>query len=61
MDKQLEFDGYSTNNFDVCKGAYSEFKKLIEIVRSGKSTGEVIPAPGQSDNKLQQFSVYTGL
>lgn len=38
---QLEFDGIQTRNLDMCPGAYKEFKKMIETIRSGKHIGEI--------------------
>lgn len=38
---QLEFDGIQTKNLDLCPGAYKEFKKMIDTIRSGKHIGEV--------------------
>lgn len=38
---QLEFDGIQTSHLDMCPSAYKEFKKMIEMIRSGQHIGEV--------------------
>lgn len=37
---QLEFDGIQTKNFNLCPGAYKEFKSMIETIRANKHIGE---------------------
>ena len=40
VSNQLEFDGVQTKNFDMCPGAYKEFKQMIAEIRAGKLLGE---------------------
>ena len=50
---QLEFDGIQTKNLDMCPGAYKEFKKMIETIRSGKHIGEIT---GHQPEKPQSYT-----
>ena len=54
---QLEFDGIQTKNLDMCPGAYKEFKKLIDQIRSGKHlgepTGHSLPTTTDTQTKVQ--------
>lgn len=62
--KQLEFDGIQTRHLDMCPGAYKEFSKMIQTIRSGKHIGEITghepttPKPQTSDVQRQ---VMTGV
>jgi len=72
---QLEFDGIQTKHFDMCKMAYTQFKAMIETIRSGELLGE--PAGHEVDDvhtqvaaglamkpdhlRRMQFKQYTGL
>ncbi len=55
---QLEFDGIQTKNFDICKSAYTNFKQMIETIRSGKHIGELT---GHTTDTVRQVQAGTAM